>query len=261
MERVNQVALVTGAASGIGYAYTKYLLQNNVKVALCDINIKQCQSVSNEFAQIYGRDKVLALHCDVTSDVVFESAFKLCIDHFKRLDIVVNNAGIFNETMEKWESTINVNYGGVVRGTMLAIKYMGRPYGGNGGTVVQTASIAAFMGNLTICPIYRSTKRAVVEFTRAIGDKKTFEHLNVRIMVLCPGYVQTPFIEGDRSSLYLIKEYGKKAKDTMATYPVQSPESVAKGLIEILKHGITGDCWIVENDAKPRPANLPDIPY
>ncbi|XP_050439926.1 fat body protein 2-like [Adelges cooleyi] len=144
---------------------------------------------------------------------------------------------------------------------MLAIKYMGRPYDGNGGTVVQTASIAAFMGNLFICPIYRSTKRAIVEFTRAIGDKKSFEHLNVRIMALCPGYVRTPMIEGDRSSVYLIKEYGKKANEMVATLPVQIPESVAKGLIEILKHGETGDCWIVENDEKPRPANLLDIPY
>ncbi|XP_050434116.1 15-hydroxyprostaglandin dehydrogenase [NAD(+)]-like [Adelges cooleyi] len=256
MEFVNQVALVTGAASGIGYAYTKYLLQNNVKVALCDINIKQCQSVSNEFAQTYGHDKVLALHCDVTSDLVFENAFKSCIDHFKRLDIVVNNAGIFNETMEKWESTINVNYGGVVRGTMLAIKYMGKPYGGNGGTVVQTASTAAFVGNLFICPIYRSTKRAIVEFTRAIGHKKSFEHLNVRVMALCPGFSQTPMMESDRSSVYLIKEFSKMEKQMEATLAVQRPESVAKGLIEILKHGETGDCWIVENDEKPRPANL-----
>lgn len=54
----------------------------------------------------------------------FSDAFKSCIDHFKRLDIVVNNAGIFNETMEKWESTINVNYVGSLKANDLFNLYL-----------------------------------------------------------------------------------------------------------------------------------------
>ncbi|XP_050436545.1 15-hydroxyprostaglandin dehydrogenase [NAD(+)]-like isoform X2 [Adelges cooleyi] len=221
MEIGNLVAIVTGAASGIGYAFTKFLLQNNVKVALCDINIKQCQSVANEFSKIYDSNNILALQCDVTDQDHFEIAFKSCINHFKRLDIVVNNAGIFNESMENWESTMNINYGGVVRGTMLAIKYMGAPYGGKGGTVVQTASIAAFLPG-AIAPMYRSTKRAVVEYTRAIGAPASFEHLNVRIMALCPGFVDTPLIKDHTPDQYLIKDFCQLGKETMDKFPVQT---------------------------------------
>lgn len=56
-----------------------------------------------------------------------------------------------------------------MRGTMLAIKYMGAPNGGKGGTVVQTASIAAFFPNFYFAAMYMSSKRAVVDYTRAIG--------------------------------------------------------------------------------------------
>ncbi|XP_050531781.1 15-hydroxyprostaglandin dehydrogenase [NAD(+)]-like [Daktulosphaira vitifoliae] len=261
MEIKNQVALVTGAASGIGYAYTKSLLENNVKVAICDINIEKCYATAKILAQKYDSKNIIALHCDVTKDESFENAFKKCIDQFKRLDIVINNAGVFDESMENWILTMNINYGGVVRGTMLAIKYMSTYYGGNGGTVVQTSSIAGLMEKYHMAPMYRSTKRAIIDYSRAVGDPRSFKYLNIRVMTICPGITDTPLMNEDRSNLYLIKEHYTHYKENTIKLPRQTPDKLGKGLIEILKHGKTGDCWIVENNEEPRLANIPDIPY
>ncbi|XP_050531784.1 15-hydroxyprostaglandin dehydrogenase [NAD(+)]-like isoform X2 [Daktulosphaira vitifoliae] len=222
MDLKNKVALVTGAASGIGYNYCSYLLFNGVKVAFCDIDKTKCQSIVDEFSKKYGQNNVLAVYCDVTDNLSFENAFKSCIDYFKKLDIVINNAGIFNETMKDWNKTMEINYGGVVRGTMLALKYMGTPFGGKGGTVVQTASIAGLMSNIWIAPMYRSTKRAVVEYTRAVGDPRTFQHFNVRIMAICPGFTDTPLLEGDRVHQHLIKEFYEVAQKFANNFPLQS---------------------------------------
>ncbi|XP_025204899.1 15-hydroxyprostaglandin dehydrogenase [NAD(+)]-like [Melanaphis sacchari] len=206
----NQVALITSATSTIGKAYAKHLLQNGVKVALCDIDFETCQSSANEFANVFGDECVLALGYSVADQGKLESAFISCIHHFGRLDIVVNN------TAEMWfddQDEISTHYGGVVNGTLLAIKYMGAPYGGKGGTMVQTTNS-------------RLATSAVVEYTKAIGAVPSSMHLNIRTMALNPRSVS---------------------------------DNVGKALIYILKQGITGQYWIVENEETPRLAVTADI--
>jgi len=167
----NQVALVTGATSEIGYAYVKYLLQNKVKVLLCDVNVNECQIISRKFLKKFQNINIFSTKCDVTNEEEFENAFKTCIKHFGRLDIVINNAGVFDNSIEqRWSATVNINYGGVVRGTLLAIKYMGIPNGGSGGTVIQTSSLMVFSDSYHCSPMYLSTKKYMMEFTKSFGS-------------------------------------------------------------------------------------------
>ncbi|KAL5242130.1 hypothetical protein ACI65C_009540 [Semiaphis heraclei] len=210
----NQVALITAATSKIGYTYAKHLLQNGVKVALCDVNLKDCQTVANELTNEFGVESILALECAVTDQMQLENAFTSCINRFGRLDIVVNNtAGMqidlsIDERDEMNDAIMRVHYGGVVSGTLLAIKYMGAPNGGKGGTVVQT----------TCC---ESATSNVVGYTRVIGDVRSSNYLNIRTMALCPS-------------------------------PRNVSDNVGKALIYILEQGCSGQYWIVENEETPR---------
>ncbi|KAL4097075.1 hypothetical protein QTP88_021911 [Uroleucon formosanum] len=175
----NQVALITAATSKIGYSYAKCLLQKGVKVALCDVNLEVCQSVAKEFDNAFGEGCTLALECAVANQTQLENAFISCINRFGRLDIVVNNTtGMefdvsIDDRDEMNDAIMRVHYGGVVSGTLLAIKYMGAPNGGRGGTVVQTTCCGSATNN-------------VVGYTKVIGDVRSSHYLNIRTMVLCP---------------------------------------------------------------------------
>ncbi|XP_050436242.1 15-hydroxyprostaglandin dehydrogenase [NAD(+)]-like [Adelges cooleyi] len=249
----NQVALVTGGASGIGYEYVKYLLQNGAKVAVCDINVQSCEDVTEDLTFEYGYKNVIVIKCDVTDDVQFENAFKTCIKKYGKLNIVINNAGVLDNSLDNWAKTINVNYAGVVRGTMLAIKYMGLQSGGYGGTVVQTASDMAFSNDQEfIYPVYSSTKKAVVSFTKILGHKRNYDLHGIRMMSICPGFTKTPLACEVQEKQFWHKEVAKTFVEWHKNLPIQEPDHVGKALIEILKCGKTGESWLVEKKQPPK---------
>ncbi|XP_050436247.1 15-hydroxyprostaglandin dehydrogenase [NAD(+)]-like [Adelges cooleyi] len=248
----DQVALVTGGASGIGFEYVKCLLQNGVKVAVSDINFQACKTATEHFAVEYGNENVIPVQCDVTDDVQFENAFKTCIEKYGKLDIIINNAGVMDNSLVNWSNAVNVNYGGVVRGTMLAIKYMGKAYGGTGGTVVQTASILAYDKNMLFFPVYSSTKKAVVEFTKALGDPKNFDLHGIRMLSICPGFTRTPLAVDVNRSTFWHEDNAEEFYETQKRLSYQEAEHVGKALIEILEHGKSGESWIVENTEPPK---------
>ncbi|XP_060881136.1 15-hydroxyprostaglandin dehydrogenase [NAD(+)]-like [Metopolophium dirhodum] len=258
MRLENQVALVTGAASDIGYAYVKCLLLNRVKVLLCDVNVDECQAIAHQFLNEFQNINIFSTKCDVTNKDEFENAFKTCIKHFGRLDIVINNAGVFDNSIErKWSATVKINYGGVVRGTLLAIKYMGIPNGGSGGTVIQTSSLLAFSDNYHCNPMYLSTKKYLMEFTKSFGGKNHFSRHGVKIITLCPEFAATNCVrsvcknETPHENEQRVENV-EDLKNNQQSTKIQKPDNVGNALITILEHGKTGETWIVEDNKPPR---------
>ncbi|XP_006821834.2 15-hydroxyprostaglandin dehydrogenase [NAD(+)]-like [Saccoglossus kowalevskii] len=146
-----KVALITGAGhvKGIGYAIVRQLLGKRVKgVGILDINDENGREVLDILQNEFGEHRVIYVNCDVTSKTDLEGAFEKVKTHFGRLDIVCNNAGIQNEV--NWELTLNINLMGTIRGTYLALEHMGVNYGGRGGIVINTASIAGERKDLPI---------------------------------------------------------------------------------------------------------------
>lgn len=178
-ELKDKVALITSATSQIGKVYAKHLLQHGVKVALCDIDFEACQSSANEFANVFGDESVLALEYSIADQEKLKKAFISCINHFGRLDIVVNNTTEMRFKNVKDETNNAImrthHYGEVINGTLLAIEYMGAPNGGNGGTVVQTTNSTA--------------TSVVVKYTQVIGDTQSSHYLNIKFMTLNPIHV------------------------------------------------------------------------
>ncbi|KAG7235898.1 hypothetical protein INR49_002096 [Caranx melampygus] len=105
-----KVALVTGGAQGIGRAVVQSLLQSSAKVAVVDLNKACGEKCKAQLDAEFGEGNCTFIQCDVSNGDALRDTFQSTVDHFGRLDIVINNAGINNE--KNWEKTIQVNLGG-----------------------------------------------------------------------------------------------------------------------------------------------------
>ncbi|XP_070549062.1 15-hydroxyprostaglandin dehydrogenase [NAD(+)]-like isoform X2 [Ptychodera flava] len=163
-----KVAVVTGGAEGMGKALAMKFLEQQAKgVAILDFNEEKGKATVQELQNQYGDDKVLFVRCDVKSKVDMEGAFDQVMRTFGHLNVVCNNAGIYDEI--NWEETVDTNLKGVIRGTYLAVQHMGTKHGGDGGIVINTASSNGFIVN-PVSPVYGTTKHAVIAFTRNVAN-------------------------------------------------------------------------------------------
>ncbi|XP_028838424.1 15-hydroxyprostaglandin dehydrogenase [NAD(+)]-like [Denticeps clupeoides] len=225
-----KVALVTGAARGIGKALTEILLQNGAKVALLDVDKNAGQEAVSAFDEEFGAGRSVFCCCDVSSEVQFRDAFEKSTQLFGGLDIICNNAGIVNES--DWEKAVAVNLNGVIRGTFLALELMKKENGGRGGVIVNIASMAG-LGPHAVAPVYTASKHGVVGFSRAIAEASTVLGYGVRINVLCPGFVQTTIfasLEKDEALEKLRNQRGK----LLESWGILEPSDVAKIFLRIV---------------------------
>uniref|UniRef100_A0A2C9LSE7 15-hydroxyprostaglandin dehydrogenase [NAD(+)] n=1 Tax=Biomphalaria glabrata TaxID=6526 RepID=A0A2C9LSE7_BIOGL len=144
MNFINQVAFITGAAQGLGKAFTEALLKKGARVCFTDIQGEKGQKVESDFKGKYGQKNVLFLTCDVSSSQNLKNCFQRAVSTFGGVDIMVNNAGIVDE--ENWKNMININLVGALEGSMLAIEHMRTDKGGKGGKIINIASTAGLTG-------------------------------------------------------------------------------------------------------------------
>uniref|UniRef100_A0A6I8NRB1 15-hydroxyprostaglandin dehydrogenase [NAD(+)] n=1 Tax=Ornithorhynchus anatinus TaxID=9258 RepID=A0A6I8NRB1_ORNAN len=135
-----KVALVTGAAQGIGRAFVEELLNQGAKVALVDLNGEAGEECKAALDQVFDAQKTLFLQCDVADQDQLRDTFRKVVDHFGRLDILVNNAGVNNE--KNWEKTVQINLVSVISGTYLGLDYMSKLNGRDGGVIINMSSLA-----------------------------------------------------------------------------------------------------------------------
>jgi 15-hydroxyprostaglandin dehydrogenase (NAD) len=240
-----KIALVTGGAAGIGLAYTKELLRNGAKaVTIADVDAAKGEDSAKKLNTEFGGNKVIFIRTDVTKADQLEAAFKTTINTWKGLDIVINNAGIMNDA--NWELQIAINCNHVVRGSLLAIQYMGKNNGGKGGVVVNIASILGLQ-ELAGCPIYVGTKHFVVGLDRSFGTPFFYNLTGIQFLTMCPGVTDTPLIsEAGRFALQGMGKIAQELVDGLGAMPAQPPENVAKGMITLITEGENGSVWVAE---------------
>src|ERR1700740_2900355 len=205
-------ALVTGGASGIGEATVKELVRAGAFVWIADINLPAAEVLARSVGSASG------LHLDVTSAESIAAA----LTHISRLDILINNAGIGHvgsieaTEPEDFDRLLNVNVRAVYLVTraslplLLAAGAEGHPVG----TIVNIASVAGLVG-IKQRFAYCTTKGAVIAMTRqlAVEYPKT-----LRVNAICPGTVETPFVEG-----YLEKFHKDNKEETRAELRARQP--------------------------------------
>lgn len=188
-----KVALVTGGGSGIGAAISRAYAEQGARVVVAEINPANGQAVAAELGEagLYHRT-------DVTQLQSVRDAVKAAVDHFKRLDVLVNCAGIglvgsVQETEpEDWNRLLAVNVTGVFHGTRAAVDQM-LAQDPPGGVLVNIASVAGQIG-VPRRFAYCATKGAVIAMTKQLSVD--YVKQGIRCNAICPGTVYSPFVEG-----------------------------------------------------------------
>jgi gluconate 5-dehydrogenase len=190
MRLKDKVAIVTGAASGIGKATANLFVSQGAKVVYSDIHESSEGLELKEGSAFYFR-------CDVSKKENIEALIKKTLDKFGRLDVMVNNAGIgglggiLEATHEDWDKTIKINLYGVFYGSQLAAKSMKGK--GIEGSIINISSILGTVG-MAQTIAYSSSKGGVVQLTHAAAlDLAPY---NIRINAVAPGFIKTKMTEG-----------------------------------------------------------------
>ncbi|XP_049808292.1 15-hydroxyprostaglandin dehydrogenase [NAD(+)]-like [Schistocerca nitens] len=244
MDPSGKVALITGAAGGLGRAFSRALLTAGAKIVASDADEAAGKKAVEELEKQFGKGKVVFVKADVTNNSSLEEAFKAAKSTFNRLEIVINNAGIMRDAV--WEKEIDINVKGVVYGILLAYKYMGKQNGGAGGLVVNVSSVAG-LDAYPHTPIYSGTKHAVCAMTRSYGDELHVNQTGVRMVALCPGPTDTPLARNVH--LYCLHDYIKQPLlDAIAAVgSLCTPEFIAEGLMTAIREGKPGSVWMADN--------------
>ncbi|WP_217520260.1 SDR family NAD(P)-dependent oxidoreductase [Vibrio metschnikovii] len=187
----NKVAIITGAANGIGLAIAQRLYDEGVQLMLADWDQEQLLNA----LEYFDKSRVAAQKVDVSNAQQVAALVQTCVERFGQLDILVNNAGIhipgtvLECSVEDWQKISAVNIDGVVYCAKFALPELLKTRG----CIVNTASVSGLGGDWGAA-FYCATKGAVVNLTRAMALDHGLD--GVRINAVCPSLVKTNMTNG-----------------------------------------------------------------
>ena len=195
IERLHgRIAVVSGAARGIGFAVTKRLVDEGARVAMLDVNRETLDAAMDEMAKKTGAgEKVRTFECNVADRANVNSVMAVVEEQLGPVDILVNNAGITRDAMfhkmrdEEWDAVLSINLGGIYNCCKAVIEGMRtRKYG----KIVNFASVSAF-GNIGQTN-YGASKAAVIGFTKCLAREAARN--NITVNAIAPSYVNTDML-------------------------------------------------------------------
>jgi NAD(P)-dependent dehydrogenase (short-subunit alcohol dehydrogenase family) len=187
---IDRVALITGAASGIGLAITKRFIQEGARVALWDFNVARLEQAKENMSSFASEGQIFLVPCDITNEADVIAGMESTVGHFGRLNIAVNNAGVSVSvpsdecTLEQWNWVMNVNCTGSFLVSREAVKIFKKQQ--DGGVLVSNNSDKSLKPSKHFLA-YNASKAAVLHMARTIANE--FGPYNIRANSVLPGAV------------------------------------------------------------------------
>ena len=247
MKLEGKVAVVTGAARGIGRASAILFAKEGAKVTVADTRVELGQETTRLIESAGGHAQFIAT--DVASEEQVKKMIADTVTRWGRIDILFNNAGIglvkfLEETSEsEWDHLMSVNLKSIFFGVKYSVPYM-RQQGG--GVILNTGSISSFVGQLRT-PAYVASKGAVMLLTKSLAVDYGAD--NIRVNCICPGITDTPLL---REHIDSAGDPAAVIRERTARVPVGrflTPEDIARGALYLVSDdsaGVTGIAHIVD---------------
>lgn len=217
------VAVITGVTGGIGKAIAESFAQKGTRIAGVARNKQRVNEVLRHMHQIYGAE-FLAIEADVSRIEDVENMVSVVMEKFKRIDVLINNAGvgifdsIINVEPKDWEYIMDVNLKGVYLCARAVLNYMMKQ---KSGMIINISSVCGLRGYAQ-CGAYCASKFGVVGFTEALAHEVS--PYNIAAFAVCPDIVDTSFANNRNAAL--------TDKMNMLT-----PQEVAKVVVDLVKSG------------------------
>jgi 3-oxoacyl-[acyl-carrier protein] reductase len=190
---MSKVALVTGAAQGLGFFISQSLMDAGYSVVVSDINIEQAEKSAKSLDP--SGVKVIAIALNVMNKQDFIDALAITVNHFGRCDVLVNNAAmtpttaVMEITPEEFSQVLDIN----LRGNFLGSQVFGQHFFDNGyGRIINLSSLAGQMGGAAAGAHYASSKAGIVTLTKIFA--RQFAGSGVTVNAIAPGPVDVPSI-------------------------------------------------------------------
>jgi NAD(P)-dependent dehydrogenase (short-subunit alcohol dehydrogenase family) len=241
MRLKDKVAIVTGASSGIGKGIAEMFVNEGAKVVFSDLNEEQGKKLVEKHGE-----KALFVKCDVSKSEQVDQLIKATVEKFGRLDIMVNNAGIYENgnstdaTDDNWHRTIEINLSGAFYGIRAASKYM-KDHNIQG-SIINISSIAGSIG-IRDAVAYCASKGGMTQMTRAVAiDLADYK---IRVNNIAPGAIISAMTQ-DRLEDPGFKEW---INSTTPLKYVGAPEDIAYGAVYLASDEsryVTGDTLYID---------------
>lgn len=196
MKLANKIAIVTGAASGIGKEIAFTFAREGAKVAIADLNAQAAESAAQEIEAKYGEGAAIGIGMDVTDEAQVNAGVEAVVSRFGRLDVLVSNAGIQivapvdEYDYAAWKRMLAIHLDGAFLTTRAALAHMYQQ--GDGGSIVYMGSVHSKEASLLKAP-YVTAKHGLIGLAKVVA-KEGAKH-KVRANVVCPGFVRTPLVD------------------------------------------------------------------
>ena len=234
-----KVALISGAARGIGAETARLMVETGAKVAIGDVLDERGRDTARGLG-----DAALYVHLDVTAEADWNAAITAAVARFGKLDILVNNAGLFlgkdieSASLDEWHRLCAVNLTGVFLGTKLAISALRETAqtSPHGSAIVNLASTAGIVGS-TQDPLYSLTKGGVTLFTKSAALEFARKGYRIRVNSMHPGTIDTDM--GDQVLVTRARNLGTNDVEAARRQVVErlpigrmgTPNDIAKGIV------------------------------